>query len=198
MSLLKTDKTKVKRLPARASYDRDLLNSIIDEAKCGHLAFSLDNQVHSIPMLFWRDEDYLFCHCSTVSRLKQLISIDVCISFAIVDGYVYAKSAFHHSMNYRSAVIYGQLEQIADDTPEKLSALKKLIDLFDESRWDKIRQPDRKELNATTILKLKLTEAVVKTRSGPPSDKTEDENLEVWAGVIPVLHQYGTPQTHEY
>lgn len=198
MSLLKTDKTKVKRLPARASYDRDLLNSIIDEAKCGHLAFSLDNQVHSIPMLFWRDEDYLFCHCSTVSRLKQLSSIDVCISFAIVDGYVYAKSAFHHSMNYRSAVIYGQLEQLADDTPEKLAALKKLIDLFDESRWEKIRQPDRKELNATTILKLKLAEAVVKTRSGPPSDKTEDEQLDVWAGVIPVLHQYGTPQTHEY
>lgn len=198
MSLAKTSKTTVNRLPARASYDKELLNSIIDEAKCGHLAFSLDNQPHSIPMLFWRDDEWLYCHCSTVSRLKQLVGQDVCISFAIVDGYVYAKSAFHHSMNYRSAVIYGQFEQIADESAEKLSALNGLIDLFDESRWDKIRQPDRKELNATAVLKLKLTEAVTKVRSGPPSDKTSDEQLDVWAGVIPLLHSYGTPQTHEY
>lgn len=131
MQFEQTKRTKVNRTATRASYDKDLFNTIVDEVKFGHLAFSSDNGVHSIPMLVWRNHDSLYFHCSVGSRLAKLAEAqtDICISFATIDGYVFAKSAFKHSVNYRSAVIYGKCE-LVNDNAEKLEAFKKLIELY--------------------------------------------------------------------
>lgn len=167
MQLIKTKRTTVTRTPKRASYDRQLLDEIITAAIIGHLSFYYDGSAHSIPLPFWCIEDYLYCHCSVNSRLVGLSENknDVCISFAIVDGLVFAKSAFRHSMNYRSALVYGQFE-LADDDAEKINAMKQFMNLFDEKRWDMVRAPNKKEWNATAILKLPLKEAVVKCDRG--------------------------------
>lgn len=194
-----TKRTKVNRTANRASYDRELFNFIIDEVKFGHVAFSDGDNVHSIPMLVWRNGDYLHIHCSVGSRLAKLVDnqTNICISFATIDGYVFAKSAFKHSVNYKSAVIYGKCELVTDDS-EKLEVFKKLIQLYDKNRWEQVRIPNSKELAATALLKLPIVEAVVKVRTGPPIDKEDDQQLDVWAGVIPLLHQTGTPMPHEY
>jgi nitroimidazol reductase NimA-like FMN-containing flavoprotein (pyridoxamine 5'-phosphate oxidase superfamily) len=199
MQLTKTARTKVNRAPKRAHYDRELLNQIIDEAIIGHLAFYDGNSVHSIPMPFWRMGDFLYLHCSRESRLARLSELaqDVCISFTILDGLVLAKSAFSHSMNYRSVVVYGKF-QLVEDATERLDALKAFMNLFDTQRWDVARQPNCKELAATAVLKLPLEEAAVKMRQGPPSDKAEDQSLSVWSGVIPLSHVYGEPIPDEF
>lgn len=171
MTLAKTKRTTVTRMPKRAVYDTKQLYAIIDEAIIGHLAFCADADIHSIPLLFWRADRYLYSHCSVNSRLVNLVNNkdDVCISFAIMDGLVLAKSAFHHSVNYRSVVVYGKFSLVNTDV-EKLQAMQKLMDKFDEKRWQQIRQPNQKELNATAILKMSLQEAMVKMRQGPPQD----------------------------
>jgi len=194
-----TKRTKVNRTATRSSYDKELFNTIVDEIKFGHIAFSNDSGVHSIPMLVWRNNDYLYFHCSAGSRLAKLAEAqtDICISFATIDGYVFAKSAFKHSVNYRSAVIYGKCE-LVNDNAEKLETFKKLIELYDKNRWRQVRTPGAEELAATALLKLPIVEAVVKVRSGPPVDKEGDKQLDVWAGVIPYLHQTGAPVQHLY
>jgi len=199
MQFEQTNRTKVNRTATRATYDRDLFNTIVDEVKFGHLAFSNGNGVHSIPMLVWRNNDYLYFHCSVGSRLAKLAEAqtDICISFATIDGYVFAKSAFKHSVNYRSAVIYGKCE-LVNDNPEKLEAFKKLIALYDKNRWEQIRTPGAEELAATALLKIPVVEAVIKVRSGPPVDKEDDKKLDVWAGVVPYLHQTGVPIPYAY
>jgi len=200
MEFKQTPRTKVTRTAKRASYDKDLFNSIVDEVKFGHLAFADDNSVHSIPMLFWRNGDFLYFHCSAGSRLAKLNEPgkNVSISFAIMDGYVFAKSAFRHSVNYRSAVIYGQCELVANASTEKIETFKKLIDLYDKNRWKQIRRPSPEESAATTLLRLPIVEAVVKVRTGPPSDKDEDKNLNVWAGVIPLSRALCSPEEYIY
>ena len=195
MKLTKTKRTTVTRISKRASYDKQLVHKIITEAVIGHMSFYYNGSVHSIPLPFWCIEDYLYCHFSVNSRLVGLAEDenDVCISFTIVDGLVFAKSAFRHSMNYRSAVVYGQFELLHDDA-EKIKAMKQFMNLFDEKRWDRVRAPNKKELNVTAILKLPLKEAVVKIRQGPPMDKKMDLDRDVWAGIIPKLYSYGKPE----
>jgi nitroimidazol reductase NimA-like FMN-containing flavoprotein (pyridoxamine 5'-phosphate oxidase superfamily) len=152
-----TIKTKFLRTPKRGSYDKDSFNQIVDEAKFGHLAFTDENGIHSIPMLCWRYNNFLYFHASIASRLAKLhLQENICISFAILDGYVFAKSAFRHSLNYRSAVIYGKCELVTNDTAEKVEAFHALVDLYDTKRWGQIRQPSQEELNATVLLKLPI------------------------------------------
>ena len=191
----KTKRTTVTRAPQRASYDIQLLQEIIKESIIGHLSFNHDNSVHSIPMPFWCIGAYLYCHCSVGRRLSKLVDShqDSCISFAIIDALVLAKSAFRHSFNYRSVVIYGQFELVIDNQ-EKMKAMKKFMELFDKERWGEARIPNKKELNATAILKLPLKEAVTKMRKGPPNDKKADLDREVWTGIIPKLYSYGKPE----
>lgn len=195
MKIIKTKRTKIARTPKRASYDRELLNKIIDEAIVGHLAFANNLGVHSVPMSFWRDQDYIHCHCSNKSRLASLAQnrSDVCISFAIFDGLVLAKSAFRHGMNYRSAIVYGKPE-LVEDEGEKLHLLKKFMDSFDTKRWDMVRAPSPKELNVTAILKISLAEASVKVRQGPPIEEKTDLQRDIWSGVMPRNHSYGEPE----
>ncbi len=190
----KTNRTTIKRIPKRANYDSDKINAVIDEAVIGHLAFKMADSVHSIPLPFWQYGGYLYFHCSIQSRLTRLVEQgqQVCISFTILDGLVFAKSALHHSMNYRSVVVYGQCESVLD-RDEKFKSLERFMAVFDQKRWQDVRQPNRKELNATGMLRILLTEAVLKQRIGPAEDLKSDLKRDVWSGIIPVKHIHLTP-----
>lgn len=187
MKLAKTPRTTVKRMPKRAAYEHDKIVAVIQEAIIGHMAFTSESGVHSIPLPFWHDNGYIYCHFSIQSRLKNLgvEKQDVSISFTILDGLVLAKSALHHSMNYRSVVVYGQCEPVIENA-EKFQQLKQFMDVIAPERWQDIRQPNHKELNATAMLKLPLTEAVIKQRVGIAEEKKSDLTRKVWAGIIPI------------
>ena len=187
MKIKKTTKTTIKRNTARGSYDQAVIFDIIDAVKVGHLAFKLDSTIHSIPMAFWREGDFAYCHCSTDSRLVQLAQSneEVCVSFAAVDEIVLAKSAFSHSLNYHSVVVYGQFEMLSSQD-EKLKLMKEFINSVGTNRWDEIRQPNQQEIDATAILKLSLQESVAKIRKGPPVETNDDKDIKAWAGIKPV------------
>lgn len=192
--LNKTKRTTVKRMATRALYDLQLIKEIIKTCVIGHLSFFYDDSVHSIPLPFWCIEEHVYCHCSVASRIVFLVGLEnICVSFAIVDALVLAKSAFRHSFNYRSVVLYGKFT-LVECNQEKMLAMKKFMELFDEDRWNRIRIPNEKELNVTTILKLPLNEAVAKMRSGPPNDLEADKALDVWSGIIPKIYSYGNPE----
>jgi hypothetical protein len=183
----RTTRTKLKRIPKRGAFDRETMYKILDEAFICHIGFSVDGKTFVIPTAYGRSGDTLYVHGSAASRMMREMSkgIDVCITVTLVDGLVLARSAFHHSINYRSVVIFGNAEIVTDEA-EKNDALFAFTEHLIPNRWDEIRAPDSKELKATTVLKLKITEASAKIRTGDPVDDAEDYNLDVWAGVIPL------------
>ncbi len=182
-----TERTKLKRIPKRGSFDRETVYKILDEAFICHIGFSVDGQTFVIPTAYGRSGDTLFVHGSAASRMMRNLSkgIDVCITVTLVDGLVLARSAFHHSMNYRSVVIFGKAE-IVETESEKNDALFAFTEHLIKGRWDDVRQPNSKELKATTVLKLEINEASAKIRTGNPIDDENDMNLDCWAGVIPL------------
>ncbi|MGZ4139462.1 MAG: pyridoxamine 5'-phosphate oxidase family protein [Actinomycetota bacterium] len=185
--------TRVRRLPERARYDRATLEAILDEALVCHLSTVLDGTPIVIPTMFARIDDRLYVHGSTGSRMMRALSKGAlaCVEVTLLDGLVLARSALHHSMNYRSVIAYGSFEQVQD--AEKLRAMEALIERVAPGRWDDVRPPSPKELARTTILSLPLTEASAKVRSGMPIDDPADLELPVWAGVIPLVTERGTP-----
>ena len=189
-----TAKTRVRRLPKRANYDRDIINEILDEAFICHVGFVVDSQPYVIPTGFARLGGELYIHGSAASRMLRSLAggIDVCVTVTIVDGLVMARSSFHHSMNYRSVVVLGRAELI-DDHEEKNAALKALTEHMAPGRWDASRLPNELELKATSVLKLPITEASAKIRTGPPNDDEEDLALDFWAGIVPVTTTFGLP-----
>ncbi len=182
-----TARTTLKRLPQRGSYDRELINEILDEGFICHVGFTVDGRPFVIPTGYARDGDKLFIHGSQASRMLRTLGegIEVCVTVTFVDGLVLARSAFHHSMNYRSVVIFGRAT-VVDNREEKLAALLALSEHMIPGRWADVREPNERELQLTTVLSLPLTEASAKVRTGPPLDDEEDYKLPVWAGVIPV------------
>lgn len=194
--IIPTERTKLKRLPKRGSFDRETIYKILDEAFVCHVGFIVDGQPFVIPTGFARDGDNLIIHGSAVSRMmRALVSeeeADVCVTVTLIDGLVLARSAFHHSMNYRSAVIFGKAKLITDEA-EKLNALKALTEHIVPHRWAEVRPPTPLELKATTVLSLPLDEASAKIRTGDPKDDEEDYALDVWAGVIPLKLTAGEP-----
>src|SRR5437867_120962 len=182
-----TPRTTLKRLPQRGSYDRQLINRILDEAFICHVGFMVDGQPMVIPTGYARAGDHLLIHGSQASRMLRHLSqgIDVCVMVTLIDGLVLARSAFHHSMNYRSVVVFGRAAMIEDPT-EKDAALFALSEHMIPSRWADVRKPNQRELQQTTVLSLPITEASAKVRTGPPLDDEEDYALDVWAGVIPL------------
>ncbi len=182
-----TARTTLKRLPQRGSYDRELINEILDEGFICHVGFTVDGRPFVIPTGYARDGDKLFIHGSQASRMLRTLGegIEVCVTVTFVDGLVLARSAFHHSMNYRSVVIFGRAT-VVDNREEKLAALLALSEHMIPGRWADVREPNERELQLTTVLSLPLTEASAKVRTGPPLDDEEDYKLLVWAGVIPV------------
>jgi nitroimidazol reductase NimA-like FMN-containing flavoprotein (pyridoxamine 5'-phosphate oxidase superfamily) len=194
MTLPQTDRTTLKRLPKRGHYERETINGILDEGFICHVGFIVDGQPFVIPTGYARVDEKLFIHGSQASRMLRSLAagIDVCLTVTLIDGLVLARSAFHHSMNYRSVVVFGKAT-VVEDPAEKLAALLALSEHFIRGRWYEVRGPSEQELRATTVLSLPLTEASSKVRTGPPLDDDEDYALPVWAGVIPLRLQAGEP-----
>ena len=182
-----TARTTLKRLPKRGSFDRDVINAILDEGFICHVGFVSDDKPFVIPTGYARVDDRLIIHGSQASRMLRSLGqgIDVCVTVTLIDGLVLARSAFHHSMNYRSVVIFGRAGVI-EDPEEKVAALLTLSEHMIRGRWDDVRQPNEQELQLTTVLSLPIDEASAKIRTGPPLDDEEDYDLPIWAGVIPL------------
>ena len=180
------DRIRVKREPKRGRYDRETIDAILDEGLICHLGFEVDGQPYVIPTLHARVGDTLYIHGSAASRaLRHAGSgAPVCVTVTILDGLVLAKSVFNHSINYRSAVVFGTARVVPD--AEKREALHALTNQLVPGRWDEARQPTAKELKATWILALPIEEASAKVRTGGPEDEPEDLELPVYAGVVPV------------
>ena len=185
--LTQTARTALKRLPQRGAFDRDSINHILDEGFICHVGFAVDGQPFVIPTGYARAGNRLFIHGSQASRMLRTVGqgIEVCVTVTLVDGLVLARSAFHHSMNYRSVVVFGRAA-VVDERSEKLAALLALSEHMVPGRWDDVREPNERELQLTTVLSLPLDEASAKVRTGPPLDDEEDYELDVWAGVIPL------------
>jgi nitroimidazol reductase NimA-like FMN-containing flavoprotein (pyridoxamine 5'-phosphate oxidase superfamily) len=186
-SLAPTPRTRVVREPQRAVYDRDVLNRILDEGFICHVGFVLDGQPFVIPTGYGRHEDVLYIHGSAASRMLRNVGggIPVCVTVTLVDGLVLARSIFNHSMNYRSVVVLGTGTAI-EDREEKLAALRVLSEHIVPGRWEEARQPNEKELKATTIIRVPIREFSAKVREGPVIDDEEDYAFPVWAGVLPL------------
>jgi nitroimidazol reductase NimA-like FMN-containing flavoprotein (pyridoxamine 5'-phosphate oxidase superfamily) len=181
--LLCTDRTTVRRLPKRAVYDRDLIHSILDEALICHVGFVADGQPYVIPTIHVRRGDRLCLHGSLASRMLNILARGLAVS--LVDGLVLARSAFHHSMNYRSVVLFGTA-RVVTDPDEKVGALRAISEHLVKGRWQDVRSPTPAELKGTLVLGLPIDEASAKVCTGPPLDDEEDYALPVWAGVLPL------------
>jgi len=182
-----TDRTQVKRLPKRGHYERETVCSILDSAFVCHVGFSVDGQPFVIPTNFGRSGDTLYLHGSAASRMLKTLSggVPVCVTVTHVDGLVLARSAFHHSVNYRSVVILGKA-QLVEDPAEKMEALRIFTEHVIKGRWSDVRIPTEQELKATIVLSLPLEEVSAKVRTGGPIDDEADYALPVWAGVLPL------------
>jgi uncharacterized protein len=194
MEFPQTERTTLKRLPKRGVYDRQLVYGILDEGFICHVGFAVEGQPFVIPTGYARVDEQLFIHGSQVSRMLRTLSsgIDVCVAVTLVDGLVLARSAFHHSINYRSVVMFGRAT-IVDDREAKLAALFAFSEQVIPGRWNDVREPTEQELRATTVLSLPLVEVSAKVRTGPPIDDDEDYALSVWAGVLPLKIEAGAP-----
>jgi nitroimidazol reductase NimA-like FMN-containing flavoprotein (pyridoxamine 5'-phosphate oxidase superfamily) len=183
----RTERTTLKRLPKRGSFDREIINSILDEGFICHVGFIADDRPVVIPTGYARVAENLIIHGSQASRMLRALEkgIDVCATVTLIDGLVLARSAFHHSMNYRSVVVFGRAQAI-ENGPEKIAALRALSEHMIAGRWDSVREPTDRELQQTTVLSVPLNEASAKIRAGQPIDDEEDYNLPIWAGVIPL------------
>jgi nitroimidazol reductase NimA-like FMN-containing flavoprotein (pyridoxamine 5'-phosphate oxidase superfamily) len=182
-----TPRTAVSRLPKRAVYDRDQIHSILDEGFLCHIGFAVDGQPYVIPTSYVRVGEQLYLHGSAASRMLRNLDagIQVCVTVTLVDGFVLARSVFHHSMNYRSVVMLGTAH-LVNDRAEKLEALRHFTNHIGPHRWEEARQPNEQELKATSVLVFPLSEVSAKVRTGGPLDDEEDYALPVWAGVVPL------------
>jgi len=189
-----TDRTQVKRLPKRGNYDREAVYNILDTAFVCHVGFTVDGQPFVIPTNYGRSGDTLYLHGSAASRMLNTLSagVPVCVTVTHVDGLVLARSAFHHSVNYRSVVILGKA-QLVEDPAEKMEALRIFTEHVMKGRWNDVRIPTEQELKATTVLSLPLEEVSAKVRTGGPIDDEPDYALPVWAGVLPLETIAKTP-----
>jgi hypothetical protein len=193
--LAPSPRTRVRRLPERAHYDADTVAAIVDAAMICTVAFQIDGTVHAIPTIHWREGEHLYIHGAKASRmLKALTEGEACVTIALADGLVLARSAMHHSMNYRSVVVYGRFEPVTD-ADQKRGSLRAFIDGLYPGRWDTLRPITAKELNATGMLRIALTEASAKVRDWGVKDDAEDLDWPVWAGVIPLHSVTGEPVT---
>jgi hypothetical protein len=189
-----TERTQVKRLPNRAAYDSETVFKILDEAFLCHIGFAVDGQPFTIPTGYARVGGMLYIHGSAASRMLRTLSegVQMCVTVTLLDGLVLARSAFHHSMNYRSVVILGRA-MLVERLEEKLVALEAFTEHVVRGRWKDVRQPTEAELKATTVLALPLREVSAKIRTGPPKDDEEDYSLPIWAGVVPFELVAGSP-----
>ncbi|MGD9628819.1 MAG: pyridoxamine 5'-phosphate oxidase family protein [Pyrinomonadaceae bacterium] len=193
-SSTQTERTRVKRLPNRGAYDRGTIYAILDAGFVCHVGYVMDGQPYVIPTGYARIGDDLYIHGSSASRMLRNLAqgVDVCVTVTLVDGLVLARSAFHHSINYRSVVVLGKAT-LVEDAAEKDKALEAFTEHIIPGRWPEIRWPSELELKATSVLKLPIEEASAKIRTGDPKDDEEDYAMDVWAGVLPLETRPGIP-----
>lgn len=189
-----TARTRVRRLSQRGSYDRALVHAILDEALVCHVGFVHEGQAYVLPTAFARDGELLYVHGAVANRMLGSLAggASICITVTLVDGLVLARSAFHHSMNYRSLVVLGPCREVLDET-EKLRAFDALVDRCAPGRSREARRANAAELRATRVFALELVEVSAKVRSGPPKDDDDDLAYPCWAGVIPLSLERGVP-----
>jgi nitroimidazol reductase NimA-like FMN-containing flavoprotein (pyridoxamine 5'-phosphate oxidase superfamily) len=182
-----TKRTELRRIPGRGSRDWETINPILDAGFLAHVGFCVDSQPFVIPTLYGRDGERLYLHGSAVSRMLRELETGIlaCVTVTLVDGLVLSRSAFDHSMNYRSVLAFGRARKVADPR-QKIKALRVISEHLIAGRWQDVREPSEKELKATTVLEFSIEEASSKVRSGPPLDDESDYGLPVWAGVLPL------------
>jgi nitroimidazol reductase NimA-like FMN-containing flavoprotein (pyridoxamine 5'-phosphate oxidase superfamily) len=192
-----SDRTRIRRVASNADYERATLHAIIDDAYLCHIAFVDAKGAHCIPTACWREGEYLYVHGANGGRLVKLLlqEAQICVTVTHLDGLVLARSAFSHSMNYRSAMIYGAFERV-DDQAHKRAAMAAFMDRIAAGRQQEARPGNDKEFDATTILRIALDEAACKVRTGGPNDDADDMALPVWAGVLPMVVQRTAPLRH--
>lgn len=189
-----TTRTQLRRLPKRGSHEPETIYAILDSAFLAHVGFQANGQPFVIPTLYGRDGDKLYLHGSAASRMLHELgtSMPACVTVTLVDGLVLARSAFHHSMNYRSVVAFGTATRI-EEPAQKTRALRIISEHVIAGRWNDVRGPSATELKATSVLEFSVEEASAKIRTGPPLDDEEDYTLPVWAGVLPLNLQAQAP-----
>jgi uncharacterized protein len=189
-----TTRTRVVREAERGVYDRETVYRILDEGFICHVGFAVDGQPFVIPTSYGRKEAHIYIHGSAASRMLREMKdgVALCVTVTLLDGLVLARSVFNHSMNYRSVVILGK-GTLVEDPEEKLAALRTLSEHIIPGRWDDVRQPDERELKATSVLRLPIEEFSAKVRTGPPIDDEEDYSFPTWAGVVPLKIEVGEP-----
>lgn len=189
-----TERIELQQLSERGSYDAPTINRILDAGFLASIGFCVGVQPYVIPTLYGRDGQTLFLHGAAASRMLRALSggIPACVSVTLVDGLVLARSAFHHSMNYRSVVAFGSARALVDPR-EKVTALRIISEHLIAGRWEDVRRPNKKELSETTVLKFRIEEASAKVRAGPPVDDDKDYASPAWAGVLPLGPKAGAP-----
>ena len=189
-----TPRTRVVREADRAVYDRESIYRILDEGFLCHVGFTVDGQPFVIPTSYGRKDANLYIHGSAASRMLRTLTggLEACVTVTLIDGLVLARSAFHHSMNYRSVVIFGRAS-VVEEAGEKREALRAFSEHIVPGRWAEVREPDEGELKATLVLRLPLVEVSAKVRTGPPLDDEDDYRLPVWAGEVPLRLTAGAP-----
>jgi uncharacterized protein len=187
-------RTTVRRLPERGVYDRAAIEAVLDEGLVCHVGFAVEDQPYVIPCVYARIGERIYLHGSPASRMLRAVAADApaCVTVTLLDGLVLARSAFHHSVNYRSVVILGTASRV-DDAEERLAALRAIVEHVVPGRWDEARRPSAVELAQTLVVALPISEASAKVRSGGPKDDAEDHALNVWAGVVPLALVAGAP-----
>ena len=192
--LIPTARSKVKRLHERGRYDMDTIHAFLDAGFLCHVGYSIDGQPYVTPTSYWRDGDRVYWHGSSASRMLRTLEkgVDVCFTVTHVDGLVLARSAFHHSINYRSVMLFGKAHKLVEES-DKLRALEDFVERMFPGRWRELRPATSQEVKATTVLSMIIDEGSAKLRTGPPKDDEEDYTWPVWAGVVPVHAVVGAP-----
>ena len=193
-----TERTRVRRLAKRAAYDRATVHAILDEGFICHLACVVDGSPVVLPTAYGRAAERLFFHGAAANRMMKTAAqgVEIAVAVTLIDALVLARSAFHHSINYRSVVVFGKARAVTDPA-EKNEALRIISENIIRGRWDEVRPPTEKELAATSVIALDLNEVSAKVRTGPPIDDEEDYELPVWAGILPLGLEAGQPVPDE-
>jgi nitroimidazol reductase NimA-like FMN-containing flavoprotein (pyridoxamine 5'-phosphate oxidase superfamily) len=191
--LAPTDRVRVRRVHERGHYDAETIHPILDAMPVCSVGYVFKGSPYVTPTLQWREGNHIYWHGSSASRMLEAVEeAEACVTVTLIDGFVLARSAFHHSANYRSVMVLGTARKITDND-EKERHLKIFVDTLFPGRWDILRPMNAQEFKATTVLSLPLDEASAKVRTGPPKDDEEDYGLPIWAGVLPLTMQLGTP-----
>lgn len=189
-----SERNQLRRLPNRGSHEPEVVHAILDAGFIAHVGFQQNGQPFVIPTLYGREGDKLYLHGSAASRMLRELEkgVPACVTVTLVDGLVLARSAFHHSINYRSVVVFGTARRIETDD-QKMHGLRTISEHLLAGRWEDVRGPNERELKATAVLEFLIEEASAKVRQGPPADDEEDYGLPIWAGVVPLNLEAKTP-----